>query len=193
MENLIIFLVTTSVYYIISVVLSKPENYVRRLLVIGVLCMPFNEGDDVFTILGNGTSEKSFYSFFSLYQKARYEAVSIVGFGYQKAQNSVKSSIGIAGYQVADTSIILVGGAVYQRAKDYSCVGLGIALYQKADISHVLLGGAVYQRAKDAIVTIGFSLYQEADSTASSTLSFYKSVGSVKKSFSIGGLKGAKN
>lgn len=154
MTNLIIFGVTVVLYYAVSLVVKRPEsikNYFTRFILLAFLCMPININDNIFTVIGNATSEKNIYSIASLYQKAEKDAVAIVAAGYQKAGQDAVILWGVAGDQQAgrDAIVGIIGVVGHQQSGRVAVVGTGIAGYQFAPKVGIAIGISGYQKATE--------------------------------------------
>lgn len=173
MTNLWLFLGTVAAYFIALYLwehwsggkMSYKEC--RKLLAtLALLCLPVNIGGNVFTVIGNATSEKGVYAVCSLYQNAGTHAFSLVGLGgYQKADKHAITALGIAGYQYAGKDAVqLIGIAGYQHAGHETAVVIGIAGYQRAEqVASTSFGLTGYQDgAEEAITLAGLAIYQRA-------------------------------
>lgn len=141
MENILLFLVTVTVYFTTIVCLDSYKsnksiwNYswkksAKRLAFVALLALPLNINGNVFTIAGNATADKNMFSFFSLYQNAGQNAGTVLGLAYQNAGQDAGTFFGLA-YQNARQDAVTVFGLAYQKAKMSAKVPLAIALYQR--------------------------------------------------------------
>ena len=72
--------------------LKKKLKFYQVLLAF-LVCYPWQIGDDIYSVFGGRNTKGSVYSLVSIYQDSKTEdAVSVLGFGYQKAGRD-------AGYQ----------------------------------------------------------------------------------------------
>src|SRR3989338_2166594 len=79
MENAVIFLATVLFYFGVWWLFICPaftaftgvNHTLKYLGIISVLCLPFNINGNVYTVLGNGESEKNMYSVFSITEQDR--------------------------------------------------------------------------------------------------------------------------
>jgi len=161
MTNLMLFALTTLTYFAIWCRLEKSRGlagYAKKACLTALLCIPFNINGNIWTVLGNAESEKSIYSLCSLYQKAKNEAVTLIGLagyqsagqdavtifgfsGYQSAGQDARTDIGLAGYQSAGRDAIIIAGlSGYQSAGNYARNLFGLAIYQKAGENSRSLG-----------------------------------------------------
>ena len=139
------FVLTTLTYFAIWCRLEKSRGlagYAKKACLTALLCIPFNINGNIWTVLGNAESEKSIYSLCSLYQKAKNEAVTLIGLaGYQSAGQDARTDIGLAGYQSAGRDAIIIAGlSGYQSAGNYARNLFGLAIYQKAGENSRSLG-----------------------------------------------------
>ncbi len=157
MENLLLFVSTTVVYFTVWLALShfkETKKLAKDLAIIALLCLPLNINGNVFTVIGNASSSKSVYSVFSLYQRADKDAGNLLGGLYQKAGHD---------------AVVLFGFQGYQEAGNDSVLGFGLSGYQKAgNESGTLAGISGFQNAKkNTIVILGLAGYQKAGNIAS--------------------------
>lgn len=95
-------------------------KWLKRTALIALLCLPININGNVFTVMGNATSEKSVYALFSIYQKAGQNAFTFFGLsGYQNAGQNAAIVVGLSGYQKAGNKArTIIGVALYQKVAD---------------------------------------------------------------------------
>ncbi len=201
MENFWLWILTVVVYSVITLAFCEVENNLksrarmaaRVLAWVMILCAPFNVNGNIFTVLGNATSEKNIYSVLSVYQNADGgNAFSALGFfTYQEAKEDSNVLLGITSCQKSGgesdllfglaicqksmESMVVFGAAGYQDSKQNSSVGIGIAGYQNAGKeSTTLVGVSGYQKAGNAsLVFLGVAVYQKVENEN----------GSVERSF----------
>ncbi len=165
MENIILFAVSVLLYCVLWFGFLRPKSGVecaKRIALIAVLCIPFNINGNVFTVMGNATAERSIYSFFSLYQKADHDAVTVLGLtGYQQAGNNALTGIGLAAYQQAGRdTVTMVGLTGYQQAGHDTVTAVGFTAYQRAgNMAKIGAGLAFYQKVGGK--TRSFGVYSE--------------------------------
>ncbi len=195
MKNVVLFVATVALYFSSWFVwflfyYSSEPSFETCIIVASsllLLCVPFNIGGNIFTVLGNAVSEKSIFSVLSLYQKANKNAFSLVSL-YQKADGSTVSVFGFLGYQDAgDDAFMFSGISIYQRSNIETVLFVGFSLYQEGsgDIIHAV-GISLYQRAKGSVwVIVGVSGYQRSDNEDLMCigLSLYQQVGDRVRAF----------
>ena len=167
MTNLVLFFVTTVVYYVFGwFVFSLYDLYPHKkaLALCALLALPVNINGHVFTIVGNAQGEKGVYSLMSFYQQAdQGDTLALAFAGYQQAGEDALVGFGLSVYQQAkrDAEIIL-GLSGYQRAGKDAIVGFGLSVYQQAkEKTEVFFGLSGYQQAdKTAITSAGLTLCQ---------------------------------
>jgi hypothetical protein len=128
MENLWIFAVTLVLYSLVlyfgvTYLVVKPISIkmgLKRLALLALLCLPLDINGYVFTVIGNGVGQKGIYSFCSLYQKTKGDALTMISLaGYQNAGRDAVTLIGITGYQNAGRDAwTFIGITVYQKVKN---------------------------------------------------------------------------
>ena len=190
MENLWLYLCSVVVYFLVWLLIvfynfcydRKVSPFVfakwrKTLGIIALLCIPFNFGGYVFTVMGNAVGEKAVYSIFSVYQnspngntvavfglpiiqKSGNEAVVLVGIANQKAENNAAVAVGIANQKAENEAFVLVGIANQKSGKD-AAVFAGIANQKAENEAVVLVGISVMQVSKTRARTVlGIALYQ---------------------------------
>jgi hypothetical protein len=137
MKNVLLWIGTTVFYFALLCAVGGPmvsSHLGLTLLIVALLCAPFNINGNIFTILGNAESEKNIFSIFSLYQRADRGAYNILGLSlYQRAGRDAYSSFGLSLYQRADEDAVnFLGLSIYQRA-GRDAYSIGLSLYQRAD------------------------------------------------------------
>lgn len=144
MENLVLFITTFVVYFVVSCLLSRPDgtdekqpvlftvmNYAKRAGWVALLCAPFTIMGNVVTVLGNVESQKDIISLCSIYQKAKGNATALIFSGWQSTGgNAVTGVFSVA--QVADKDAVSGIFAMYQSAGRDVGIGIGFAGYQSA-------------------------------------------------------------
>lgn len=170
MENIMIFAFTVIIYFTawfvftarffvnINLNLMSWSKYAKVLALVTLLALPLNIDGNVFTIAGNATAEKSVYSIFSLYQRAEYDAVTIIGLvGYQEAGQDAGTVFGLAGYQKAKRDAVIgIGFAGYQKAERDAATVVGLSGYQQAKHkAELVLAIALYQRVGEKTRAFG--------------------------------------
>ena len=168
MTNLMFFGISVVAYFGIWFLFRKSTSvrgHMKRIGLLALLCVPFNVGGNVFTVLGSAKSEKSVYSFFSLYQEAGQDAITVLGLmPYQKAGRNAIVGVGLAGFQEANQdTLVPVGFVGYQKADQDAAVGIGLTGLQKAGRrAWVLVGLVGYQKAdQDARTDAALVGYQK--------------------------------
>lgn len=128
---------------------------VKRWVLIAVLTLPINIGGNVFTVMGNGHAEKSFFSIASMYQVASNDANNALSlFGYQRAGDTAFTLMGIPAWQTGDHVATFIGLPLVQTSKT---------------VSYVLVGGSVIQISNgEAVVSVGFNVSQHANKMVTS-------------------------
>lgn len=165
MVNLIIFAITVASLFF-GWILYRIDAYPfdkaswkktgKVLAILMVLFMPLNINGNVWTILGNGESEKNMFSVASVYQKANGFAVSLFGvLNYQEAGDMATTVAGITGYQKADHSILGFGIAGVQEGNSAALTLVGAVGYQKAPAIVTIFGVGFYQVAGENSRTFG--------------------------------------
>lgn len=171
MKNIVLFVITVLGYLSLCLFLKDYWGYLgsfgawEYVAIIGtlmLLCAPFNIDGNVWTVLGNAESEGSIFSFFSLYQRAKQDAVTIFGLSYQKAGRSADTGIGASVQNAGEAAGIVIGVGVYQKSTKEAGVLLGVALLQDAgDEASMLIGVAFWQNAgQTAVAVLGLAFYQ---------------------------------
>lgn len=152
MINLYLFVGSVVFYYVVLCIVIKGKLNkflgLKTLVVLVLLCLPFNFNDYVVTVIGNAEGEKGVYSILSLYQgskngntftllgipiyqKAGKQASTVIGIPIQKAEEVAINFIGIGVYQNAEEVGNIIGISIYQKAKQTAVSGIGFAFYQK--------------------------------------------------------------
>lgn len=194
MENLVLFVVTTITYTIAvasllawndmreiggsfweemrRIFVDEYKDVLRALGMFTLLCLPLNINGNVFTVLGNvhSTGVKNAYSVFSLYQNAEYNAYSLFGALYQKAdKGDAVTIVGLFPNQIAgNNAAVVIGVTPFQRADKNAGTGLGVSLYQKAgNNARVILGINGWQYGRSSYVDGGISVYQKSKEKSS--------------------------
>lgn len=139
MENLMLFGITVTGYFMALCLYfgSKGigfswKKFLTSLSLTALLCVPFNVGDNIFTVLGNAKGE-NVYALFSLYQNAKYEAFSLLNIGgYQRGGRAAATGFGAVSYQYGGNQAVTIFGlSGYQRSTSAALTFLGVALLQK--------------------------------------------------------------
>lgn len=170
MVNLVIFLITVAsllfgwiIYRIYFFENTSGKKMGKVLAILIVLFVPFNLNGNVWTILGNGESEKNMFSVASFYQKANGHAISALGvLNYQEAEDMATTIVGVTGYQKARVSLLGFGIAGHQEGNASALTVLGIAVHQKAPMVVSLVGVGLYQEAGENSRTFGVFFPLEA-------------------------------
>ncbi|MDO8676751.1 MAG: hypothetical protein Q7K16_03865 [Candidatus Azambacteria bacterium] len=135
MENILIFAVTAAVYYFVWFFFTDPVGWkkqINRIALVAFLTLPLNIDGNVFTVIGNATSEKNVYSLSSVYQKAEKDTFTLISLlGTQRAGQDAITIIGFSRYQQSKKSVIGIGFVGYQRAEQEATTVLAVALYQR--------------------------------------------------------------
>lgn len=210
MTNLVLFVVTTLVYWFVyEIYINYPINkkILQRLGITVLLCLPLNINGNVFTVLGNVDSQgvKNIYSVLSLYQSAENDAYSLLGSLYQKAGRNAATmcvasayqeaghdavvGIGASGYQNAgQDAIVFLGASVRQASGRSSTIVVGVSGIQDAkDVSSTLVGINLIQRGKIVGVGLGLSIYQHGLESADTYISMalYQRAGDRVRNFAV--------
>ena len=179
MENLVLFGVSVVVYFCVVWFLfgksTTVRGYMKRIGLLALLCVPFNVGGNVFTVLGNAKSEKNVYSLFSFLQEADQDAIAVLGLmPYQKAGREAGIVVGLAWHQEADRDAGVIAGLVgYQKAGRNAWIGAGLVGFQTA--------------GQDALMHVGLAGYQRADRSAEAgaALVGYQKVCGKERAFAV--------
>lgn len=172
MTNLWLFLGSVTVFFGIAYLLFPKTNvrgHAKRLALVAILCIPFDIGGNIFTILGSAESNGSIYSLVSLHQDAKKDAFAFFFAGNQKAGKNAIVLFSVAVIQHAgNDAIVAVGIAGNQHAGDDAIIVFGIAGNQKAGRDAVVVFGvAGNQKAgKNAVVAFGIAGNQKAGRNA---------------------------
>jgi hypothetical protein len=109
------------------------KKALKRIIILTVLFIPFNNNDNIYTIAGNVVSEKSAYSVVSFYQNAEKDAFSILGFStVQMAKNNAIVVVGFSLYQKAEETALVAGFSLIQKAVIGSSTMIGVSAFQSA-------------------------------------------------------------
>ncbi len=99
--NIVVFCITFGVgcfvysygsnFYYFCKQRDKPsaKKQLLRISLVALACLPFDIGGNKITLIGGGTSEKSFYSFFSIWQEAKEKTFSFVEVGYRESKENL--------------------------------------------------------------------------------------------------------
>ncbi len=119
-----------------------------RFVIVALLCVPFNYNGNVITVIGNAKSDKNIFSFWSMYQNAKLNAVTVIStLSYQKSDGDSASVIGFP---------------LYQEGHRLAFTTFGFPLYQKSDVSAALLVGiaGVQKSEGETFTGLGFAFKQ---------------------------------
>jgi len=168
MENLWLYLGSVVVYFLVWLLIvfynfcydRKVSPFVfakwrKTLGIIALLCIPFNFGGYVFTVMGNAVGEKAVYSIFSVYQNSpNGNTVAVFGLPIiQKAENGAFVLVGIANQKSGNDAAVFAGIANQKSGND-AAVFAGISVMQVSKTrARTVLGIALYQRVRDKVRT----------------------------------------
>ena len=164
MINLLLFILSFSIYFVIYWLLRRPQgvkSYRNTILSLAFLCMPFNINGNIFTVIGNAESEKNIFSILSFYQRAENSTFALFGVPiYQHAGNDAFTLIGVSIYQHAgNNAITFIGVSFYQHAENDAFIAIGVVGYQEAGRkTRLVVALAVYQYVIETENTRAFAI-----------------------------------
>ena len=192
MANIWLFIASVSGYFGLWALANPTLEYkrhLRRFALLVLLCVPFEIGGNVFTVIGNAESDKNIYSVLSFYQKAKQSAYAVVTLlAGQTAGKNAYAFVNLLGDQKAGRDAVVgIGLPVFQEAKKDAVVVFGVSGYQEAGGNTFLgLGLSGYQKAGErAEIDLGVSGYQKAETSAQSIVgvTIYQNVQDEKRVF----------
>lgn len=167
MINILIFFLTLAVLFYAWYFYSKTKSIkviIIRFTLLAFLFAPFNINGNIYTVFGNGVSQKNFNSIFSFYQKAEKNSFSVLSIGYQEAKEDAFAGFVIFNLQRSKKSKTILSLLSVQKNIETKESSINIAEnYQDAGVEAFAGVGILnFQKSKKATTVISLLSLQDS-------------------------------